>query len=98
MYRHILVPTDGSELSKNAIEHAVVLAKALKAKLTVLTVSIPYYAFAAEPELTTAGIEEYEKASRNLAEQQIENARNIAGASDVTCETVHLKYKAIHDK
>jgi nucleotide-binding universal stress UspA family protein len=90
MYRHILVPTDGSELSNNAIEHAVALAKALKAKLTVLTVSIPYYAFAVEPELPTVGIEEYEKASRNLAAQHFDIARKIAGASDVACETIHF--------
>jgi nucleotide-binding universal stress UspA family protein len=29
MYRHILIPTDGSELSKKAIQHGVGLAKAL---------------------------------------------------------------------
>src|SRR4249920_2960151 len=34
MYKHILVPTDGSEISDNAILAAVKLAKALRAKLT----------------------------------------------------------------
>jgi len=37
MYKHILAPTDGSELSNAALEQAVGLAKAIKAKLTVLT-------------------------------------------------------------
>jgi len=41
MYKHILVPTDGSELSSSAIDQALRLAKALGAKVTALTVSEP---------------------------------------------------------
>ena len=40
--RHILIPTDGSELSKLAIEEGIALAKALAARVTVLTVTIPF--------------------------------------------------------
>ena len=32
MYQHILIPTDGSELSQKALDHGVALARALKAK------------------------------------------------------------------
>jgi nucleotide-binding universal stress UspA family protein len=32
MYKHILIPTDGSELSNKAIRHGVALAKAVNAK------------------------------------------------------------------
>jgi nucleotide-binding universal stress UspA family protein len=32
MYRHILIPTDGSELSKVALEEGVALAKGLNAR------------------------------------------------------------------
>ena len=39
MYKHILVPTDGSELSVRAITHAVTLAKATGARLTGLFVA-----------------------------------------------------------
>jgi nucleotide-binding universal stress UspA family protein len=31
MYKHILIPTDGSELSQKAINHGIGLAKALNA-------------------------------------------------------------------
>ena len=34
IFKHILVPTDGSELSRHAVERAVVLAKAVGAKVT----------------------------------------------------------------
>jgi nucleotide-binding universal stress UspA family protein len=42
MYRHILIPTDGSELSKLALEEGVALAKALNARVTVVTVTTPF--------------------------------------------------------
>lgn len=41
MYKHILVASDGSDLSLKGLEHGLVLAKALEAKITILTVSEP---------------------------------------------------------
>lgn len=67
MYNHILVPTDGLELSSHAVESTSALADAVEAKITVLTVSIPYYEFTAEPEFATSGIEDYEKATTKAA-------------------------------
>ena len=42
LYRHILIATDGSELSGRAIRHGVSLAKALHARLTAIAVIAPY--------------------------------------------------------
>ncbi|HXN15057.1 MAG TPA: universal stress protein, partial [Usitatibacter sp.] len=42
MYRHILVPTDGSQLSNKAAKTAAGLAKVFKAKITALHVIAPY--------------------------------------------------------
>ena len=39
-YRHLLVPTDGSEISDRAVEQAVTLAAALGARLRVLHVQV----------------------------------------------------------
>lgn len=44
MYKHILLPTDGSELSLKAIQHGVALAKAVGAKVTGLSVVVPAHA------------------------------------------------------
>ena len=41
MYKHILVPTDGSELAARGVDHALALAKPLGAKVTILTVTEP---------------------------------------------------------
>ena len=45
MYNHILIPTDGSELSKMALQEGVALAKALGAQVTVITVTTPFHVF-----------------------------------------------------
>ena len=49
MYQHILIPTDGSELATKGLIQGLALAKALGAKVSVLTVteSLPSLALAA---------------------------------------------------
>jgi nucleotide-binding universal stress UspA family protein len=41
MYANILLSTDGSEVARKGIEHGIALAKALNAKVTVITVTEP---------------------------------------------------------
>ena len=38
MFKHILLPTDGSELSNIAVKEAIELAKSLRAKITAVHV------------------------------------------------------------
>ena len=38
MYRHILIPTDGSELAEHGVAHGLALAKFLGAKVSVIIV------------------------------------------------------------
>lgn len=41
MYKHILIATDGSDLARKGLEHGLSLARALGAKISVLTVFEP---------------------------------------------------------
>src|ERR1700756_1119495 len=41
MYRHILIPTDGSELAEHGVAHGLALAKSLGAKASVIFVLEP---------------------------------------------------------
>jgi len=43
MYKHIMLPLDGSELSLKAVNEGITLAKALGSKLTLVTVVKPYH-------------------------------------------------------
>lgn len=88
MYQHILVPTDGSSLSAEAVDQALQLAKPLKARLTLLTVTRPFHVFAAEPGMVTATPQQYLRA-----------AQDKAAAANVPCEAIQLEsehpYQAI---
>jgi len=42
MYRHILIPTDGSELAEHAVANGLSLAKSVGAKVTVIIVEDPF--------------------------------------------------------
>ena len=41
MYANILSSTDGSDVARKGLKHGIALAKALNAKLTVITVTEP---------------------------------------------------------
>ena len=41
MYTNILLSTDGSDVARSGVKHGIALAKALNAKVTVITVTEP---------------------------------------------------------
>lgn len=97
MYKHILIVTDGSDLSELAIEHGIALAKALDARATALTVSEPFYTSAFGPEIA----ERYKKHVAALATRYLDVAKGAAAASGVICDLICVAdeqpYKAIID-
>jgi len=48
MYRNVLIATDGSELAQKALDHGMAMAQAINARVTVVTVSKPFQAFAVQ--------------------------------------------------
>ena len=91
MHRHILIPTDGSDLSRNAIDYGMALAKSVNAKVTVLTVSTPFHTFAVEPEMISDTPEHYGQRMATLAARYLEVAKEAAAAAGVRCETMHIE-------
>lgn len=59
MYKHILLPTDGSELSKAAMKHGVALAKTIGARVTALVVSTPLQSLVVDPNAASKALEQY---------------------------------------
>jgi nucleotide-binding universal stress UspA family protein len=92
MHRHILIPTDGSELSQNAISYGIALAKAVNAKVTVLTVSAPFQTIALESGMVAETSEEYGERTATRAAAHLSAAKEIASASGVNCETMHVEH------
>jgi nucleotide-binding universal stress UspA family protein len=102
MYRHILIPTDGSELARKAVLHGLSLAKAVGAKVTALTVEPSFNVYdvpASRVNRMSAAFEEYAKHAREHAASILDAAADDAKAEGVQCETVQLiqdhPYKAI---
>jgi nucleotide-binding universal stress UspA family protein len=94
MFKHILIPTDGSDLSRKAVLYGVQLAKSSGAKVTALTVTDPYRAATMDAVLIPVGEEEYEEQSRRLADRAMEQAKMAAEAAGVPCETL----REVHDQ
>ena len=55
MYKHVLIPTDGSDLSSKAEAAGLTLAKGLDAKVTALTVTQPFQFIGTEPMMLLSG-------------------------------------------
>jgi nucleotide-binding universal stress UspA family protein len=88
MYKHVLIPTDGSELSSKAEAAGLAMAKSLDAKVTALTVTPPFQFIGTEPMVLVATEPEYEKAQTARAEKTLERVRMTAAAIGVPVETL----------
>ena len=93
MYKHILIPTDGSALSEVAVRQGVALAKSLGASTTAITVTPTYHTFAVEPMALTDTVEQYEKDCKALAARYLETVREAATTAGVPCTGLHV----VHD-
>ena len=101
MFANILVPTDGSPLSRRATRAAARLAKSMKAKVTSIHVSAPYrvvaYDFYVPPELLAPT--DYDVAIARSASTFLGQAEKACKASGVSWEGVHVinaePYRAI---
>ena len=69
MYKHLLIATDGSELSKLALQEGVALAKALGAHVTAITVTPPFHMFTSDPAMVADTAEQYRKRMAVFAER-----------------------------
>jgi nucleotide-binding universal stress UspA family protein len=84
MFKHILLPTDGSVLSELAIKKGVEFAKEINAKVTGLTVTRPFHVFTTdvtELEDTKETYAEDAKTSAATRLSVIEQAAKQAGVS-----------------
>jgi nucleotide-binding universal stress UspA family protein len=88
MFTHVLLPTDGSHLSRAAIEKGVQLAKAVKAKITGITVVSQEQYFLYQTDITLQVKEETARLRRKEAARRLEELQKIAAQAGVPCETV----------
>ncbi len=98
MYKNILVPTDGSKLSKKAVVGAVQLAKATGARLVALHVypkfsGSPYGSFGPPDEVIAAA---HAMQHRTEAKKIFAGIRMLAGTHGIGLDTVLVESDNVH--
>ncbi len=94
MYRHILIPTDGSERAHRAVAQGLSLAKALGAKVTVVTVepSFDVYAVPSSRDYAMSGaFAEHAEHTKAHAGKILNAVADEARAAGVSCETLQIE-------
>ncbi len=91
MYKNLLIATDGSELAEKGVTHGLALAKALGAKVTVVTVSDPWTVYVTGEVGASFPIEEYERACEVSAAGLLATVAQRAEAMGVACEKRYVK-------
>jgi len=95
MYANILLSTDGSDVARKGVEHGIGLAKALNAKVTVITVTEPL-------EVDYGGghaggwvpsqeeFDRFDAACKESAGKVLDEARAMAEQIGISAELLHV--------
>ena len=92
MFKHILIPTDGSEISTRATQRGITFAKSLGAQITVLHVSPTYRRLMDEGYLMApdVGRAPWEASMKRRAQEILDAIGADARKAGVKCHTLHV--------
>ena len=92
MFKHILLPTDGSKLSDKGVREAIKMAKALRAKITAVHVGGSYHQRLQDEGFVLPVIpalkKDFEDRAAAHAKEILDPVREAAGKAGVKCDTV----------
>ena len=84
MYKRILVPTDGSDITAKAVDTAIALAKLSGASLATLCVKEPF-PYSAISEMQPVPPQEFYDAQERIAADRVQAVMAAASAAGVDC-------------
>jgi nucleotide-binding universal stress UspA family protein len=90
MFKHILLPTDGSTASQAAVRAGCELARALRAQVTGFHVAPRFSAYNYMLEQLSVTREDYEREMEQAAESYLAFVRTAAEAAGLPCETAYV--------
>jgi nucleotide-binding universal stress UspA family protein len=104
MYKHILIPTDGSEVAAKAVEKGIAFAREAGARVTLFT-AVPEYQLPSTSSMMAhqpvVSLAEHERRSRDKAGEILGSAIDQARAAGVDWDSDYLlsdhPYRAIID-
>jgi nucleotide-binding universal stress UspA family protein len=85
MFKRILVPTDGSDISVKALNTAIGMARIHGAKLYTLSVKEPF-PYSAVSEMQPTPPQEFFDAQERIAAERVKAAMTLAEAAGLDCE------------
>ncbi len=85
MFKRILVPTDGSEITQKAVATAITLAQSVGAKIYALSVKEPF-PYSAISEMQPVPPQEFFDAQERIAAERVSAVRDACNAAGQACE------------
>ena len=95
MYTNILLSTDGSDVARKGVKHGIALAKALNAKVTIITVTealpVDYGSGHASGWIPTKEeVDSFDAASKESAGKVLAEAQAMAEQIGISAELLHV--------
>ncbi len=85
MFKRILVPTDGSEITAKAIETSIALARSLGAQLYTISVKEPF-PYSAISEMQPTPPQEFFDAQERIAAKRVQHVVELGSAAGLVCQ------------
>ena len=89
MFKHILIPTDGSKRSEKAVRKGIRLAQSMKARVTAFHAIPKFYASDVMMDLLSTSRGNYAAAALAYAKERLRFVQVAAQAFDVRCDARH---------
>ena len=97
MFKHLLLPTDGSPLSEAAVRQGLLLAKDQQARVTAIHVVPEYHVLTYRTAMLEDTREEFLAACRAQAKTFLAEVQRSAEELDVPCATVIATHDHPHE-
>lgn len=92
MYKHILLPVDGSEFGMGSVAYALKLAKSIGARITAIHVTAPYETVAVGELASFLAADEYVKRAEANAATVLGRVKRAAQELDVPITTYRVEH------
>ena len=84
MFKRILVPTDGSDITAKAIDTSIALAKSVGAQLYTISVKEPF-PYSAISEMQPTPPQEFFDAQERIASKRVQHVVELSAAAGLVC-------------
>ncbi len=99
MFKHILVPTDGTQFSRDAVQKAVAFAREIGARITAFYAKplapVPYYGEGIGIDLPTHS--KFNEMTERLAAENLDFVEKACQEAGVNCTKLHLLSDVPHE-